>query len=241
MRGSDPVNRYMTEPAVSIDVRAPAAEILRLFATHAFHHLPVVDEGRVVGMLSSADVLKLEAFLPRRDAASTELLNRRLHIDQLMRRPPITVSGTQPIERAVSLMTQHGIHALPVIEGSDRLLGILTTTDIIAAVLKAERRAGVQGPELSRTAGEGVGAAMRPGEMRAALALAATAAVRDDETGKLAQALLQSEARLRALEDVLTSAERYVHAGQDQGLHRLLVKAITRAKQSEAGTLRQRL
>jgi CBS domain-containing protein len=231
----------MTEPAVSIDIRAPASEILRLFARHAFHHLPVVDGGKVVGMLSSADILKLEGFLSRRGVASTELLDRRLHVGQLMRRPPITVSGTQSMEQAISLMTKHGIHAVPVTDPSDRLLGILTTTDIIAAVLAAERGTGAQTSELKEAAGEGVGVAMGPGEMRQALALAAAAAERGDETGKLAQALLHSEARVRILEAVLTSAERYVHAGQDQGLHRLLLRAITKAKQSEVGVLRERL
>jgi CBS-domain-containing membrane protein len=65
IHANDPVNRFMTEAVLSIEVSAPASEILRLFSEYPGHLLPVVDNGRVVGMLSSADVLKLEAFLPQ--------------------------------------------------------------------------------------------------------------------------------------------------------------------------------
>lgn len=241
MRPSDPVNRFMTEPAVSIDLSSPVAEVLRLFSVHPFHHLPVVDRGKVVGMLSSADVLKLDAFLSKRGGTSTDFLNQRLHIDQLMRQPPITVAGTQSVEQATNLMTKHGIHALPVTDSNDKLLGIITTTDIISAALHADQRSSPYGA--STTQGDSAAAprVVSGAQMREAAQLAATAADLSDDTGKMARALLHAEARLRSLEDVLDSADRYVHAGQDQNLHRLLVKTISKAKEGSAGTLRTRL
>ncbi len=241
MRGSDPVNRLMTEPVVAIDVNAPAGEILRLFAAHPFHHLPVVDGAKVVGMLSSADVLKLEAFLPRHGAASADFLDQRLRIEQLMRRPPITVSGTQSVEQAMSLMTRYGIHALPVTDSHDKLLGIITTTDIIAAVLDADRHAGPHGAGTTGAQTTAALPAVSAAQASEAAELAVAAAERGDDSGKMARALLHAQTRLRLLEQVLASADRYVHGGQDQGLHRALVSAIARAKAGAAGTLRQRL
>jgi acetoin utilization protein AcuB len=241
MHSSDPVNRLMTEPVVSIDVSAPAGEMLRLFAAHPFHHLPVVDGGKVVGMLSSADVLKLEAFLPRRGTVSAEFLNQRLHVEQLMRRPPITVAGTQSVEQATSLMTRHGIHALPVTDSSDKLLGIITTTDIITAVLDGDRRASAHGSGTAEAENTAAPPEMSAAQMREAAQVAATAADLSDDKGKMARALLHAQSRLKVLETVLSSADRYVHGGQDQGLHRLLVKAIAKAKEDDAGTLRHRL
>jgi acetoin utilization protein AcuB len=241
MRPSDPVNRFMTEPAVSIDLGSPAAEVLRLFSVHPFHHLPVVDRGKVVGMLSSADVLRLEAFLPPRARTSTDFLNQRLHIDQLMRQPPITVASHQSVEQATTLMTKHGIHALPVTDSNDKLLGIITTTDIISAVLHTDHRSSAHGTSTTEAESEAAPRVVSPAEMREATQLAARAADLGDDSGKMARALLHAESRLRVLENVLLSADRYVHAGQDQNLHRLLVKAIAKAKESSAGTLRRRL
>jgi len=242
MRLSDPVNRLMTEPAVSIELGSPAAEVLRLFSVYPFHHLPVVDRGKVVGMLSSADVLKLEGFLPRSGGtSSTTFLNQRLHIERLMRQPPITVAGNQSVEQATTLMAKHGIHALPVTDSSDKLLGIITTTDIISAALQAEPSGSARGPSTTQAGREAVALEVSPTEMREAGQLAAAAVEFSDERGKMARALLHVESRLRLLENVLASADRYVHAGQDEGLHRSLVKAINKAKEGSAGTLRQRL
>jgi acetoin utilization protein AcuB len=241
MRPSDPVNRFMTAPAVSIDLSSPAAEVLRLFSVHPFHHLPVVDRGKVVGMLSSADVLKLEAFLPKRGGTSADFLNQRVHIDQLMRQPPITVAANQSVEQATTLMTKHGIHALPVTDSSDKLLGIITTTDIISAVLHTDQGSSAHGRSTTDAESEAASREVSPAQMREAAQLAATAADLSDDSGKMARALLHAEARLRVLENVLVSADRYVHAGQDQNLHRSLVKAITKAKEASAGTLRHRL
>lgn len=239
MRPSDPVNRLMTEPAVSIDLGSPAAEVLRLFSVHPFHHLPVVDRGKVVGMLSSADVLKLEAFLPKRAGTSTDFLSQGLQIHQLMRQPPITIAGNQSVEQATTLMAKHGIHALPVIDSNDKLVGIITTTDIISAVLRTDRHSGVQ--DTTEAASEAAPLEVSPAEIREAAQLATAAADLSDDSGKVARALLHAQSRLRVLEDVLVSADRYVHAGQDHNLHRLLVKAITKAKEDSVGTLRQRL
>lgn len=233
MHSNEPVNRFMNEPVVSIEIGSPAAEILRLFGLHPFHHLPVVDKTKVVGMLSSADVLKLDAFLPKRGGVSPDYLSRRVRIDQLMRKPPITVGPHQSVEHAATLMAEHGVHALPVVDSADVLLGIITTTDIMYAVLHRDRR-GSEG----NTAGAGAPAPIElsPAQLNEAAHLAAKAANSDDDDGKLARALLHAQSRLKVLENVLTSADRYVHAGQDERLHTILVKALTKAKESSGPT-----
>jgi CBS domain-containing protein len=227
MRPNEPVNRLMSEPVVAIELDAPASDILRLFAAHPFHHLPVVNEGKVVGMLSSADVLTLEAFLPKRAGVTPDYLDKRIGIDKLLRRPPVTIGATQPVEQAAKLMMAHGIHALPVTDAADRLLGIITTTDIIHAMLNetggtyapaAEIEPGIHDTPVSAA------------NMLAAERLAERVSGSNDDLGTLAGALLQSRSRVKVLESVLPAADRYVHAGQDERLHTVLVKAVSQAK-----------
>jgi CBS domain-containing protein len=45
--------------------------------------------------------------LPKRGGTSADFLNQRLHIEQLMRQPPITVAANQSVEQATTLMTKH--------------------------------------------------------------------------------------------------------------------------------------
>lgn len=137
MRSSEPVRRLMTEAVLSIDVGETAGEVLRQFAAYPVHHMPVVDAGRVVGMLSSADLMKLDAFLPRRGQSATDYLNQHVKLETLMQRPAVTITANDTVEHAAALMASKGIHALPVVDDRGFLVGIISTTDIINAALRS--------------------------------------------------------------------------------------------------------
>lgn len=230
MRKSEPVNRLMTEEVLSIDVNAAAGEILRYFAEYPIHHLPVVDGNKVVGMLSSADVLKLDAFLPKH-GDPIEYLDSHVRIEQIMRRPPITVSAHAAVEQAASLMAKHGIHALPVVtEPDEHLLGIITTTDIIHAALHSDRDGKTKTDESPNRHSQPYPS---PSQMQRALSFAAQHVSTEGEQGELARALLYAESRRQSLESVLSSAERYIRAGQDERLHTALLKAIDKARERD--------
>ena len=146
MHPSDPVNRLMTAAVMTVDIDDPAGEVLRLFAAYPVHHLPVLDQKKVVGMLSSADVMKLDMFLPKAGKSPIEYLNQRMKVRPLVRSPALTIAPHQSIETAAQLMAQRGVHALAVVDSQDGLLGIITTTDIMNAVLGSHEEAHVQGP-----------------------------------------------------------------------------------------------
>jgi len=226
MLPNEPVERFMTEAVLSIDVNARAGEILRLFAAYPVHHLPVVDGTRVVGMLSSADVLKLEGFIPAHAADRQQYLSQRVNVAAIMRHPPISVLPTQPVEEAARLMASGGIHGLPVTDRHGNLIGIITTTDIMHAALFPERRGDLRDNSGSKTGP----VPMTPAQLHRALQLAGPAAAASDDNGTIAQALLSLQARARSLEGVLECAERYLHAGQDASSHAALAKAIQRAR-----------
>ncbi|HSN73126.1 MAG TPA: CBS domain-containing protein, partial [Steroidobacteraceae bacterium] len=90
----------MTAPVVAVEADTPVAEVLRCFEQYDFHHLPVLRDGRVIGILSSADVLKLRFFLPSGEAARSALLNERLAVERIMRRPPVTATPHTAVAEA---------------------------------------------------------------------------------------------------------------------------------------------
>jgi CBS domain-containing protein len=147
MRASDPVNRVMSASVLSIDHDAPVQKILDIFVENPIHHLPVVKDGSLVGMLSSADVMKLKFFLPPPGSGRDRVLGDKFRIATLMSAPVVTVSERDTVEHAAGLMASHGIHALPVLNRDQRLVGIVTTTDIMAGALDKRLGAEVSGEQ----------------------------------------------------------------------------------------------
>lgn len=232
----EPVNRYMTEAVLFVELTAPSTEIIRLLAGYPVHHLPVVERTKVVGMLGLSDVLKLKRFLPRLGSKPLDYLSKHLQIEQIMRQPAITIRPHQSIEMAAKVMAEHGIHSLPVTDDQEHLLGIITTTDIIFGALHLDQRASAHSPNTSGPREPPVQVMVSPAELDEALRLAAAGISLEDDNGKLARALLHSRSRLNMLENVLGCAERYVQAGQDEHLHALLLKAIQKARASSSPT-----
>jgi acetoin utilization protein AcuB len=130
------VRHIMTEAVLSIGLHEPVTEVMRLFASYPLHHLPVVDGLQLKGMLSSADMLKLEYFLPKSGIkGSAALWSDRFSVQTLMRWPVFTAKPDDTIADAASRMATNGVHALPVINENGDLLGIVTTTDVMQALL----------------------------------------------------------------------------------------------------------
>jgi len=166
-----------------------------------------------------------------------EYLSWRFRIDQLMRQPAITIGPRESIETAASLMAKHGIHALPVTNSRQKLIGIVTTTDIMNAALHPEPRAA--GPAPAGTQTSAADATIGSSQMQSALSLAAAACGGEDDRAQIARALLNACARLKQLEALRRWADRYVHLRQDEYLHDALLKAIeqTRSQSTRPGLL----
>jgi CBS domain-containing protein len=221
MHASDPVNRVMSEPVLTIGPDDSVKELLRLFIAYPVHHLPVVKERRVVGMLSSADLMKLEFFLPPPGPAREALLNERFRVSKVMRTPVVTVTEHETVQRAAELMAKNGFHSLPVVNGDDHLIGIVTTTDLMNGCLHAS------GP----SATEVKPAQLGDPHLNTVLAKARDVVMNNADPHGIAAALLHMAPRLQALTFVAHETKRYLVAGQDERLHAALQKALDRADQ----------
>ncbi|HTY94976.1 MAG TPA: CBS domain-containing protein, partial [Steroidobacteraceae bacterium] len=197
----------------------PAGAVLRLFSGYPIHHLPVLSGDKVVGMLSSADVMKLDAFMPKTGMPPDRYLDAHLKVTTLMSTPVITIQAEQSLIDAATLMARHGFHALPVVDAQERLLGVITTTDIMHATLHPAPGGGEAG-ERSPT-----GAAFEQ-----AINAARSAVDGGQDPQGIAEALLYVHKRLVLLERVLSGAERYLNYGQDHSALLALQKAITQAR-----------
>ena len=144
MKPDEPVSRVMTETVVVIEADRPVSEVLDCFFQYPIHHLPVVRNGKLAGMLSSADVMKLEYFVPKSTADRARFLDQRVTIEQLMRTPVVSLKPHVSVGEAAERMMGAGVHAVAVVDDAEHVIGILTTSDVIQGLLHGPPRRGAE-------------------------------------------------------------------------------------------------
>lgn len=111
------------------------AEALMLTRAHRIRHLPVVADDRLVGLVTDRD-LRLATppiWAEERDELKQQLHSRR--VGEVMVKEIITTSPVTPIEEAAKQLYENRIGCLPVMD-DDRLVGILTETDLLRALVE---------------------------------------------------------------------------------------------------------
>ena len=123
-----PVHEIMSSDVLSITPTATVLDALRMMAGADVRHLPVVDNGCLVGIVSDRD---LHDF-PGTAEISNDVVLRHLGspISAAMTREPRTVSSTSGLDQAVRIMVETKVGALPVVDGG-RLVGMLSTIDVL--------------------------------------------------------------------------------------------------------------
>jgi len=127
------VAEWMTPAPQSVSSKTPVMEAMQLLRRGGYRRLPVVDGGRVVGIVTDRDLK--DATPSKANTLSVYELNyllSKLTVREVMTAPVITVSPDDPVEQASLLMEEHKISGLPVVsEGA--LEGMLTITDMLRA------------------------------------------------------------------------------------------------------------
>jgi acetoin utilization protein AcuB len=119
------VQEYMTPAPHTIAPTSSLSRAVKMMRDHQVRHLPVIDAGRVVGVLSQRDILIMES-LP--GVNPTEV-----RVDEAMVREVFAAPPQTPIGDVVAAMLERKLGSVIVCEG-DRVLGVFTTTDALRAL-----------------------------------------------------------------------------------------------------------
>jgi len=125
----------MTADVITASPSTTIAEALTLTRGHRIRHLPVVDSGVLVGLVTDRD---LRLAMPPIWAEEQSELQHMLHartVGDVMARSIITTDADAPIEDVARQMYQHRIGCVPVMERG-KLVGILTETDVLRAFVE---------------------------------------------------------------------------------------------------------
>lgn len=131
------VRDCMQQHIVTVSPDDTLETAIRLTNSHHLRHLPVVlSNGDVVGIVSDRDIrLAMPSPLVTSDVDTAEFLQRTA-IAAIMTRDVVTIGPEALLDNAAKLIHRHRIGALPVLDGSMRLVGILTESDILRGFLQ---------------------------------------------------------------------------------------------------------
>ncbi|WP_163993024.1 CBS domain-containing protein [Pyxidicoccus caerfyrddinensis] len=119
------VGELMTRDVVTLKETQNLAKAEELLRLHRIRHLPVVRQGKLVGLVTHRDLLRAAAV------HTSDPASQPLWAADIMTRDVETVRADTPLKDAVAMMLRHKYGCLPVVDASDGLLGILTEADLV--------------------------------------------------------------------------------------------------------------
>ena len=124
------VGEQMSSPPIVVSPTTPVAEAMKLIRERHIRRLPVLDGGRLVGIVSERDLLRaLPSPATVLSAWEVPALLDRIRVRDVMTHNAIVVHVNTPIQQAAQLMVDHKIGGLPVVDDGE-VLGVITETDI---------------------------------------------------------------------------------------------------------------
>jgi acetoin utilization protein AcuB len=153
------VQDVMQTKLITVTPRTTLPEAIRLTRERGIRHLPVLDDDRLVGIVSDRDLKRaMVSSATTLQRHELESLLEHVTVETIMTRPVKTIGPSFPVEDAARVMAGEKISSLPVTEDG-RLVGIITETDVLQLFVRAlgvaepsSRLEVVLGPERSALA-----------------------------------------------------------------------------------------
>lgn len=129
------IRDVMTWNVITVSSDTPIMEARKIMEVHNVRRLPVVDRGKLVGMVSKERIVR-SGPSPATSLSVWEInyLLAKMKVKEIMSKDVVTVSPDTSVESAVALAQTKGAGALPVLEDHN-LIGIVTTNDFFYKLL----------------------------------------------------------------------------------------------------------
>ena len=119
------VKNWIQKKPITIGRAALLQEAIDLMKRHSIRHLPVIDEGELVGFITEGDIKQF--FFPS--------MVEDISVHQVMVVKPVTIDADASIEEAARLIHEHKIGGLPVLKDG-KLVGVITASDLLSAFIQ---------------------------------------------------------------------------------------------------------
>ncbi|MDW8352266.1 MAG: CBS domain-containing protein [Anaerolineae bacterium] len=135
------VGDWMTRNPVIVLPSTPLPDAYALMQERRVRRLPVMDAGKLVGIITLGDLRQANATVDNPEAA-------KMRVELIMTENVVTVTPQTSLRDAAKLMIKHKVSGLPVMDGPE-LVGIITESDIFRAIVMTEEQPEAVEPEHS--------------------------------------------------------------------------------------------
>lgn len=133
------VEDYMTSPVTSFDVEDRLSTIHEYLGEHSFRRVPILYQGRLAGMITRADLVRVVKERFRSLADGTGLNDPdELLAEDAMKFGLLTLYPDDPLYDAMDLIARHHVTGLPIVDRGMNLLGIITEKDVLRSLAAPE-------------------------------------------------------------------------------------------------------
>jgi len=148
--GSTLIEQIMTKAPFTIESTRSVGAVLSLFREHDISHVPVMESGKLVGIISTQDIIE-NVFQPNQRQKQGDIIGEKVQVLSIpakgvMTSPVVTVTPETPLRDAEKKMHDLNVHCL-VVMTKERLVGIVTKLDFlepISVLAEPDRRLTVQ-------------------------------------------------------------------------------------------------
>lgn len=144
MLSNNLVSSAMATNIVPLYATSTLQQAVSAFSYSDLRHLPVLEEGKVVGMIGKSDVERVQAAythcVEKNQADANAFEN--IPVSTIMSQNPVAIQSFQTLEEAAEILTERAFRALPVLKGKE-LVGVISTTSLMQYVVSEMGAQGV--------------------------------------------------------------------------------------------------
>jgi len=130
------IEDWMTKDPITITENTSMIKAIHIMSERRFRRIPVVTAGILVGMVTDRDLKEASpSKATSLDVHELYYLLAELQVKEIMSRDPVSVSEDDTVEHAAQIMLEHTISGLPVVDGSGKVVGIITQSDVFRAFM----------------------------------------------------------------------------------------------------------
>ena len=126
----------MTKRIISVSPEDTVEHMSKIFNTHAIHHLLVLDNDLLIGMISDKDVFKtMSPFANTKVETDRDVFTLKRKAHQIMKKNLHTISVHSGIRDAGAELLKHDVNLLPVVDINDKVIGVLSWKDVMRFII----------------------------------------------------------------------------------------------------------
>ncbi len=130
------IEQFMTSDPITAGTDTNMEEAMQLMRLHQIRHLPVVEDAKLVGIVTERDIRRASpSLLSGIDQEEYKSVLQSTPISRIMTREPLTVTRDTPLVEVVRLLFQKKFGSLPIVE-DHAIIGIFTDYDALKVLLK---------------------------------------------------------------------------------------------------------